>query len=138
MEVINSAVQEVSENGNVLFTNTVVDGCDIITHRSGSGLVKLHALPNKCFTRFRISFGGNIAVPEDGTAGPISLAISLDGEADAGSTMIVTPTVASAYFNVSSSIYVYVRRGCCSTVGIKNTSNQAIEVQNANLVVTLG
>ena len=60
-------------------------------HRDGSGLVTLRGLTNQCRARFRVSFGGNIAIPTGGTVGPISLAIAIDGEAVATTTMISTP-----------------------------------------------
>lgn len=137
MEIIATPVQEVAVNNNVLFTDYVVDGCDVISHRTGSGQIRLHALPNRCFTRFFISFNGNIAVPADGTAGAISIAIASDGEADLATNAVVTPTVVSAFFNVSASTYVHVKRGCCMTVSIKNTSTQDIEVENANLIAVV-
>lgn len=37
-------------------------------------------------------------------------------------------------FNVSAQAYVDVPCGCCSTVAVQNTSTQAIEVQNSNLI----
>lgn len=138
MEIIANAVQEIAPNQNALFTDTVVDGCDIISHRVGSGIVKLHALNNRCFTRFKITFGGNIAVPTEETPGAISLAISVDGEPEASTTMIVTPAAVEEYFNVGTSTYLYVRRNCCATIGIRNTSTLPVNLQNANLIVTVG
>ena len=38
-------------------------------------------------------------------------------------------------FNVSSQAYIDVPCGCCVTIAVENTSDQAIEVQNANLIV---
>ena len=37
--------------------------------------------------------------------------------------------------NVSSSIFVCVPSGCCMTASVRNISAQAIEVQNANLII---
>ena len=48
--------------------------------------------------------------------------------------MVVTPAAAENLFNVSAQAYVDVDRGCCSTVAVQNTSTQAIEVQNSNLI----
>ena len=44
--------------------------------------------------------------------------------------------VVSDHFNVSVSAFVDVPRGCCVTVALKNISAQAIDVANANLIVT--
>lgn len=48
--------------------------------------------------------------------------------------MIVTPAAVQNLFNVSAQAYVDVPCGCCSTVAVQNTSTQAIEVQNSNLI----
>lgn len=135
MEIIANAVQLVAANQNVYFTDTVVDGNACISHRDDSGLVSLKGLTNQCRARYRISFGGNIAIPEGGVAGPISVAIAIDGEPTLASTMIVTPTVVDAYFNVSSTIFVDVPRGCCTTVSVRNTSAVSINVENANFII---
>lgn len=137
MEIIANAVQTVSANQNIYFTDTVVCGNCSITHRENSGLVTLRGVTNsQCRARFLVTYSGNIALPAAGTAGPISLAIAIDGEAVPSTTMTVTPTAVSAYFNVSSSVFVDVPRGCCVTVSVKNTSDVAIEAQNSNLIVT--
>lgn len=135
MEIIANALQEVDVNQNVLFTDTVVCGNCSIIHRTGSGQVTMRGITNQCRARFRIFFSGNIAVPADGTAGEISLAISIDGEPVASSTMIATPAAVEEFFNVSSAVFINVPAGCCAQVGVRNTSDQAIEVQNANLIV---
>jgi hypothetical protein len=83
-------------------------------HRDGSGLVTLKGLTNQCRARFRVSFGGNIAIPTGGTVGPISLAIAIDGEAVATTTMISTPAAVEEYNNVFSAIFLDIPRGCCS------------------------
>lgn len=135
MEIIANALQEVDVNQNVLFTDTVVCGNCSIIHRTGSGQVTMRGITNQCRARFRVYFSGNIAVPTGGTAGEISLAISIDGEPVASSTMIVTPAAVEEFFNVSSAVFINVPAGCCVQVGVRNTSDQAIEVQNANLIV---
>ena len=65
----------------------------------------------------------------------ISLTITIDGEAVRTAQMIVTPAAVEQYFNVASCVYIDVPTGCCSTAGVTNTSTQAINVQNANLIV---
>ena len=82
-----------------------------------------------------MTFGANIAVPTGGTAGAISLAIALNGEAVPATQMIVTPTAVAEFFNVSRSIYVEVPAGCCTQLSVKNTSTQDVSVQNANIIV---
>ena len=127
--------QTVAANSNVLLTETPVDGGRCVVHREGADLVTLRGITNQCRSRYRVLFNGNIAVPTGGTVGAISLAISLNGEAVQSTTMIVTPAAVENYFNVSASVYVDVPNGCCTQVAIRNTSDQAILVQNANLIV---
>ena len=135
MEITANAIQTVASNANVLFTDTVVYGNCAITHRDGSGLVTLRGLTNQCRARFRVSFGGNIAIPTGGTVGPNSLAIAIDGEAVAATTMISTPAAVEEYQNVFSAIFLDIPRGCCSQISVKNISDEDIEIQNANLII---
>uniref|UniRef100_A0AAU8B7E8 Uncharacterized protein n=1 Tax=Dulem virus 33 TaxID=3145751 RepID=A0AAU8B7E8_9CAUD len=134
MEITASALQTVAAGQNVLFTETPVAGSGCVVHRDGSGIVTLRGQTNQCRARYRVSFGANIAVPAGGTVGPISVAIAISGEPLAASTAIVTPTATAAFFNVALDTFVEVPRGCCVTVAIENTSDQAISVQNANLI----
>ena len=83
-----------------------------------------------------MEFSANIAVPAGGTAGEISLAIAISGEPVLSSQMRSTPAAVSQYNNVSAGIYVDVPAGCCVNIAVENTSTQAIEVANANIVVT--
>lgn len=135
MEIIANALQTVSVNQNVQFTDTVICGNCSIVHRDGSGLVTLRGMTDQCRARFRVHFGANIAIPTGGTVEAISLALSVDGEPVPATTMIVTPAAVENFFNVSSSVFLNIPRGCCSTIGVKNISTQPVDVQNANLIV---
>ena len=136
MEITANALQTVAENQNVIFTDTVVCGNCSILHREGSGLVTLRGLTDsQCRARFRVTFGANIAIPEGGTVEAISLAIAINGEPVATTTMISTPAAVEEFNNVFSSIFLDVPRGCCSQISVKNISTQAIDVQNANLII---
>lgn len=127
-------LQTVEEGQNVIFTETPVCPTKCITHREGSGIVRLRGLTNQCRARFLVAFSGNIQIPTGGTVGEISVAISIDGEPLASTEMIVTPAAVENFFNVSAQAYIDVPCGCCVTVAVENTSTQAIEVQNANLI----
>ena len=83
----------------------------------------------------KISFGGNIAIPEDGTVGPISVAIAIDGEPVASTRMIVTPAAIEEFFNVSRDVHIDVPAGCCAQISVENTSEDSILVENASLIV---
>ena len=135
MEIIANALQTVAANQNVYFTDEVTSGNCAIMHRNDSGLVTLKGVTNQCRARYKVTFGGNIAVPAAGTVGAISLALTIDGEPLGATTMIVTPAAVSEFFNVFSAVFIDVPRGCCMTVSVKNISTQAIDVQNANLIV---
>jgi hypothetical protein len=135
MELIANAIQTVDAGENIQFTDEVVGGCNSILHRAGSGLATLRGITTQCRARFKVFFSGNIAIPTGGTVGAISLAISVNGEAVASSTMIQTPAAVEEFANVASAVYLDVPQGCCISVAVKNTSDQAIDVQNANLII---
>jgi hypothetical protein len=135
-EYTNVAVQTVAVNQNVLFAETPV-GCNrgYVTHREGSGLVTLRGITNQCRARYKVTFGGNIAVPTGGTAGAISVALAVNGEALNSAVATVTPAAVEEYFNVFSTAYIDVDRGCCLSLSVKNISTQAVNVANPNLIV---
>lgn len=135
MEITANALQTVDENQNVLFTDSVICGSCSIMHRGGSGLVSVKGVTDQCRARFKATFGGNIAIPTTGTVGAISLALSLDGEPIGTTTMTVTPAAVEEFWNVFSAIFIEVPRGCCATLGVRNISDQPIDIQNANLIV---
>lgn len=136
MEITANAVQTVAVNQAVLFTETAVSGNYSMIHREGSGLVGLRGLPNgQCRARFLVEFGANVAVPTGETVGPVSLAIAINGEPVATSSMISTPAAVEEYNNVSASLYIDVPIGCCSQISVENIGTIPISVQNANLIV---
>lgn len=139
-------IQLVQPNQNVILNTTIGCGKGYVLHRNESGLVILRGIvnnPTACFARYQVTFNGNIAVPEDGTVGPISLALAIDGEPIQTSRAIVTPAAVDEYFNVTSTAIITVPKGCCFTVAVENTSEgetaadpaPAINVQNANMTV---
>lgn len=151
-EFTNNPVQLVQPNQVVTLNTTI--GCPkgYVIHRNGSGIVTLRGITNNCFARYQVTFNGNIAIPEGGTApAPISVAIAIDGEPVLTSRAIVTPAAAAEaapssvnYFNVTSTAIITVPKGCCFNVSVENTSEgttpttpaPAINVQNANLTVS--
>lgn len=135
MEITANAIQTVAANSDIMFTDTAVPGCASIIHREGSGLVTLRGLGRQCRARFHVHFGANIAIPEEQDPQPIYLDVAIGGEPFQTTRMIVTPANSLEYFNVSTSAFIDVPVGCCTTIAIKNTSTIAINVQNANLIV---
>ena len=135
MEIIANALQTVQANQNVYFTDTVIGGNSSVSHRDDSGLITLRGNTGQCRARYRISFGGNIAIPTGGVVGPISLAIALEGEGLAPTTMTVTPAAVGEFFNVFALTFIDVQRGCCVSISVKNIGTAPLDVQNANLII---
>ena len=135
MELTANAIQTVGANQNILFTDTPIEGNRCIVHRDGSGLVTLRGITNQCYARFRVLFSGNIALLAAGEIEEMSVAISINGEPVESSKMRVYPPNVNRYINVASFIYIKGPNGCCNTISIENTSNSAINIQNANLIV---
>jgi len=141
------AVQTVNPGESVVFTeNPVPCNLGLILHRDDSGAFLLKGVDNSsmpvcCCRRnsvvnYMADFGANIAIPTGGTVGPISVAFTVDGNTLAGTTMEVTPAAVEEYFNVSRAANVPIWKGCCQTLGVRNTSEIPILVESANLVIT--
>lgn len=146
-EYVYNPIQLVQPNQNVLLNGSIPCNKGYVYHREGSGILTLRGAVNNsvgCFARYQVTFNGNIAVPADGTAGAIAIALSLDGEPIQTSKAIVTPAAVDEYFNVTSTAIITVPRGCCQTISVENVSSgatsadaaPAINVQNANLTVS--
>lgn len=106
-----------------------------VSHRSGSGIFFLKGSNNGCKAVYRVTFNGNIAIAEDGTVEPISIALTINGEALGNATAIVTPAAIGDFFNVSVTTFVDIPCGCCVTVSVENTSETTdIDVTNANII----
>lgn len=139
-----STVQIVNPGETVIFTETPVP-CrrGFVRHRDGSGNFLLSGwVPNSCCpcasksANYLVDFGANISIPTGGTVGEISVAITIDGSTVPSTSMAVTPAAVNEYFNVSRAANVDVWAGCCETVAVQNTSNQPIQVRDANIIFT--
>ena len=149
-----NATQVVQPNQAAIFTESPVP-CNrgLVFHRDESGVFILanNASTQSCScgcgcrriyeTLYQIEFHGNISLPEEpaGTVEPISLAIAIGGETDPNSIMMVTVPLVSdtAGDNVGASIIVPVPSLCgCQNVSVRNISTQAINVMNANIVIS--
>ena len=147
-EYLANAVQNVALNAPVLFTASIPCTKGYVYHEDETGIFILRGIvnnPTACFARYQVTFNGNIAVPEGGTAGPIAIAIAVNGEPRVTSRAIFTPAAVDEYGNVTSTCIVTVPRGCCFSLSVRSVSATAdaaetpapvIEVQNANLVIT--
>ena len=140
--------QLVEPNQNVLLMDSIPCPHGYVIHRNGSGIITLRGIVNNpCanFARYQVTYNGNLAVPEGGTAGAIAIALAIDGEPIQTSKAIVTPAADSEFFNATSTAIITVPRGCCYTISVENVSVSAdpattpapeIEVANSNLVIT--
>ena len=129
--------QVVAVDENVLFANG--SRCckkGYVQHRDDSGIFYLKGITNQCKATYKVSFTANIAIAEGGTVEPISVALTINGEALGNATAIVTPAAIGDFFNVSVSTLIDVPYGCCVTISVENTSDTtAIDVVNANLII---
>lgn len=125
----NSVAQTVSPGQPLAFgTVPVKTGCDT-SHRAGSGTV---TLKGKCAV-YEVQFSANIS----GTAaGPVQLAIALDGEVLPETTMISTVTTAADPNSVSTSTLVRTDGCCCGRIAVVNTGTADVVVSaNPSFIV---
>ena len=143
-EFSNNALQTIESNAPAVFTESEVPCVrGFVLHRDGTGsfLVKGAVRNNGCncqnrTAKYLVEFGANIAVPTGGTVGPISVAIAVNGTIIPSSQMTVTPAAVEEFNNISVAKVVEIYAGCCETVSIVNISAEAIEMQNANVVIS--
>lgn len=85
--------------------------------------------------QYNVSFSGNIAVPEGGTAGEIQLAISVNGYVRPLTIAAATPAAVSEYWHVSGDTTIDVPAGCCTDVAVVNATTTATTITARNLNV---
>lgn len=143
-EYLANAVQEIALNAPAIFTASIPCRRGYIYHEDETGIFILRGITNQCFATYQVTFNGNIAIPEGGTAGPIAVAITVNGEPRLTSRAIFTPAAAEEFGNVTSTAIIRVPRGCCFSLSVESvpattdptaTPAPVIEMQNANLVI---
>lgn len=127
IDSVNVATQSVAVNAPILFGSTrIKTGCTV-RHEPGSGRFVL-TKPGI----YKVTFSGTISAAEATTA---ILNIMQDGEAIAGAqiqtSVAVAPEVVSG--SVTTLIKVY---GCDSAVSVTNLGTAALNISNANIVIT--
>lgn len=130
------AVQTVAVDDNILFGNGN-RACrkGFVQHRDDSGIFFLKGATNGCRAVYHVTFNGNIAIATGGTVEPISVALTINGEALGNATATVTPAAIGDFFNVSVTTFIDIPCGCCVTVSVENVSDTtAIDVTNANII----
>ena len=139
-------IQEVQPGAAAILNDETPCPRGNVLHRPGSGILTVRGIVNNpCakFARYRVSFDGNIAIPEGGTPAEIQMAVAIGGEVLPVSIAAATPTVANAYWNVHGFATIDVPTGCCYTVAIRNasaiptgaTAAPSLNVRNLNVEV---
>lgn len=141
-----SAQQVVNPGETIIFTeNPVPCTRGLIRHRDDTGSFLLKGYVPRQYgcpcrrqqsANYLVDFGANIAIPTGGTVGAISVAITIDGSTIPASTMTVTPAAVEQFFNVNRAINAGIFAGCCESIAVRNTSDQPILVQNANIIIS--
>lgn len=128
-------VQQVAAGQNATLEADTVKS-NYVYHRSGSGLLCLKNSGCECSpARYRVFVKANIAIPTGGTVGPISLALSLNGEVLQSSIATVTPAAVGDEYSVA--FEEIIKAGACSTnIAVVNPNTQTIEVSNLTVIVT--
>ena len=148
-EYLANAIQPVALNAPIIFTASIPCTRGWVYHEDETGIFILRGIVNNScanFATYQVTFNGNVAIPEDGTVGPIAVAITVNGEPRPTSRAIFTPAAVDEYGNVTSTAIIKVPRGCCFTVSVESVSAvvddptatpaPVISVQNANLVIS--
>lgn len=143
-EYIANVEQIVPLNEAIDFTASIPCNRGFVIHDDGTGVFTLRGCGSNCFARYRVTYNGNIAIPEGGTVAPIAVAVTVNGEARMASRAIFTPAAAEEYGNVTSTALVTVPRGCCFCVSVRAVSGitdgtttppVSISQINGNLVI---
>lgn len=144
-EYLANPVQNVALNAPIIFNASIPCAKGYVYHEDETGIFILRGITNgQCFATYQVTFNGNIASPEDGTVGPIAVAVTVNGEPRLTSRALFVPAAADEYGNVTSTAIIKVPKGCCFSLSVEYVSGQddpaetpapVIEVQNANLVI---
>lgn len=143
-EYLANAVQSISLNQPAIFTASIPCTRGFVYHEDETGIFILRGVTNNCFSRYQVTFNGNIAIPTGGAVTPIAVALTVNGEPRQTSRAIFVPAAVDTYGNVTSTAIITVPKGCCFTLSVRyvaadedpaTTPTPVIEMQNANLVI---
>ena len=146
-EYLANAVQEVALNAPIIFTASIPCTRGYVYHEDETGIFILRGIvncPTNCFATYRVTYNGNVAIPDGGTVTPIAVAITVNGEPRVTSRAIYTPAAVEEYGNLTSTAIIKVPRDCCFSLSVESvpatadptvTPAPVIEVQNSNLVI---
>ena len=142
--------QTVAAGAGIVFTEAPVP-CNrgLIYHRDDSPLFRLASPSAMNFGAYRsccccgnlptanyvVTASANVSIPTDGTVGPVSLGVYVDGELDPASVRTVTPAAAGDVFSIRTQSVVVVPWLCrCSSVSIRNVGDQSITVTDPDII----
>ena len=146
-EFVYNPPQLVSLNQAALLNDSIPCNKGYVIHEDGGGIIILRGVVNNAccgFARYQITANGNIAIPDGGTVGAIAVSLTVNGEPRLTSRAIVTPAAVDEYFNVTSTAFITVPRGCCFSVSLRSvpatedptdTPAPVINIQNLNVDV---
>ena len=143
-EYLANATQLVALNAPIIFTASIPCTKGYVYHEDETGIFILRGITNQCFATYRVTFNGNIAIPEGGAIAPVALALTVNGEPRLTSRAIFTPAGVDEYGNLTSTAIIKVPRGCCFSLSVEYvqatddpaaTPTPVVSVQNSNLVV---
>lgn len=145
-EYLAQNLQVVPLNSPINFTASIPCTKGYVYHEDETGIFILRGITaGQCFATYRVTYNGNIAVPEGGTLDPIAVSITVNGEPRLTSRAIFTPAAVDEYGNVTSTAIIKVPRGCCFTLSIDYVSGltldptvtppASINVIDSNLVI---
>ena len=142
-EYLANAEQTVNLNDPILFTASIPCRKGYVYHEDETGIFILKGITEGCFARYRVTYNGNIAIP-DGEVTPIAVALTVNGEPRPTRRAIITPAAIEEYGNVTSTAIITVPKGCCFSLSVRYVSGvtdptvtpaPAISVINSNLVI---
>ncbi|MBQ3330788.1 MAG: hypothetical protein IJG87_06380 [Ruminococcus sp.] len=146
-EYLANAPQSVALNAPIIFTASIPCRKGYVYHEDETGIFILRGIvnnPSNCFATYRVTFNGNVAIPDGGTVGPIALALAVSGEPRLTSRAIYTPAAVDEYGNLTSTAIIKVPKGCCFSLSVEYvqaaddpavTPTPIVTVQNSNLVI---
>lgn len=142
------SIESVSLNTPITFDSSIPCNRGYVFHENGTGIFILRGIvnnPSACFTRYQVTFNGNVSIPTGGAVTPIAVAITVNGEERQSSEAIFTPAAVGTVGNLTSTAIVTVPKGCCFTLAVEyvdgTTDDPAtvptptINVQNGNLTI---
>ncbi len=143
-EYLANAPQSVALNAPIIFSASIPCRKGYVYHEDETGIFILRGITPNCFATYRVTFNGNVAIPEGGAVTPIALALTVNGEPRVTSRAIFTPAAVDEYGNLTSTAIIKVPKGCCFSLSVEYvqatddpavTPTPIITVQNSNLVI---